>query len=130
VILADDLDHALEACEKAAIAAHSGEGSDARSLRQWFAQALGRADYADELAEACERIEVDQDGIIASQGDPADSMHFILEGRVGIIVEMGPGRPVRVRSLGPHTTIGEMGLITRQLRSATIQAEVPSVLSR
>ena len=33
-----------------------------------------------------------------------------------------------MRSLGPHTTIGEMGLITRQLRSATIQAEIDSVL--
>jgi sulfate permease, SulP family len=38
------------------------------------------------------------------------------------------GRSVRVRSLGPHTTIGKMGLITRQSRSATIQAELDSVL--
>ncbi len=128
VILANDLDHALESCEKAVIASHSGEGSDARSLRQWFTQTLGSADYAEQLAESCERIEVNQDGIIASQGDPADCMHFILEGRVGIIVEIDPGRMIRVRSLGPHTTIGEMGLITQQLRSATIQAEVPSVL--
>lgn len=55
-------------------------------------------------------------------------MHFILEGRIGIIVKMDDGRMIRVRSLGPHTTIGEMGLITRQKRSATIKAEVPSVL--
>jgi SulP family sulfate permease len=55
-------------------------------------------------------------------------MHFILEGRIGIIVKMEDGRMIRVRSLGPHTTIGEMGLITRQVRSATIQTEVPSVL--
>jgi sulfate permease, SulP family len=80
------------------------------------------------LAEVCERLDVDQDAIIATQGEPARSMHFILEGRVGIIVGMDDGRSIRVRSLGPHTTIGEMGLITSQLRSATIQAEVPSVL--
>jgi SulP family sulfate permease len=55
-------------------------------------------------------------------------MHFILEGRVGIVVDMGDGRTMRVRSLGRHTTIGEMGLITRRPRSATIQAETPSVL--
>jgi SulP family sulfate permease len=55
-------------------------------------------------------------------------MHFILEGRVGIIVDMGDGRTMRVRSLGRHTTIGEMGLITRRPRSATIQAEAVSVL--
>ena len=34
---------------------------------------------------------------------------------------------MRVRSLGPHTTIGEMGLITGQPRSASVQAEVASV---
>jgi SulP family sulfate permease len=55
-------------------------------------------------------------------------MHFILEGRVGIIVDMGDGRTMRVRSLGRHTTIGEMGLITQRPRSATIQAETASVL--
>ena len=55
-------------------------------------------------------------------------MHFILEGRVGIIVDLSEGRTARVRSLGRHTTVGEMGLITRSPRSATIQAEAPSVL--
>ena len=35
---------------------------------------------------------------------------------------------MRLRSLGPHTTIGEMGLITGRPRSATIAAEADSVL--
>jgi SulP family sulfate permease len=55
-------------------------------------------------------------------------MHFLLEGRVGIVVTMDDGRSLRVRSLGRHTTIGEMGLIASRNRSATIQAEMPSVL--
>jgi SulP family sulfate permease len=128
VILADDLDHALESCEKAVIAAHLAEGGDARTLLDWPTQALGSADYGKRLAAAYERLDVDKDAIIASQGEAAGSMHFILEGRVGIIVKMDDARSIRVRSLGPHTTIGEMGLITSQLRSATIQAEIPSVL--
>lgn len=83
---------------------------------------------AEQLAASCKRLEVRKGDVIASQGDAADCMHFILEGRVGIIVKFEDGQSVRVRSLGPHTTIGEMGLITRQLRSATIQAEADSVL--
>jgi SulP family sulfate permease len=55
-------------------------------------------------------------------------MHFILEGRIGIIVDIGETRSMRVRSLGRHTTIGEMGLIAHRMRSATIQAETASVL--
>jgi len=128
VILADDLDHALESCEEAVIAAHSGEGGDGRSLREWFAKALGNVEYGEQLAESCKRLEFRRGDVIASQGDPADCMHFILEGRVGIIVKLEDGRSIRVRSLGPHTTIGEMGLITRRLRSAAIQAEVDSLL--
>ena len=128
VSVAEDLDRALEACEKEVILAHSREGSDGRGLREWFTEALGSGDYAEQLIAYCQRLDVRQDEIIASQGEPADCMHFILEGRVGIIVAFDDGRSVRVRSLGPHTTIGEMGLITRQLRSATIQAEIDSVL--
>ena len=56
-------------------------------------------------------------------------MHFILEGRIGIVVDIGEERTMRVRSLGRHTTIGEMGLITGRPRSATIVAEAESVLS-
>jgi sulfate permease, SulP family len=128
VILADDLDRALESCEREVIAMHLAEGGTAESLRDWLTQALGSAEHAEQLFQLCERLEVGKDKIIAEQGDPARSMHFILEGRIGIIVKMDDGRLIRVRSLGPHTTIGEMGLITRQKRSATIKAEVPSVL--
>jgi SulP family sulfate permease len=55
-------------------------------------------------------------------------MHFILRDRISIVVNAGEGRRLRVRSLGRHTTIGEMGLITGQARSATIEAELASVL--
>ncbi len=128
IITVSDLDHALESCEKAVIAAHSAESNAAGSLREWLTKALGSAEYADQLADQCERLEVGKDEIIASQGDSADSMLFILEGRVGVLVETEDGRSIRVRSLGPYTMIGEMGLIARRPRSATIQAEVPSVL--
>src|SRR6201999_2309180 len=65
---------------------------------------------------------------LARAGDPADSMHFILEGRVGIMIPAGEDRTTRVRSLGRYTTIGEMGLVSHAPRSATIQAEVASIL--
>jgi sulfate permease, SulP family len=128
VIVSSDLDRALEACEQKVIETHQAESGDERSLRTWLSEALGSTENADLLAEHCHRLEVEPDDIIARQGDAATSMHFILEGRIGIIVDLGEGRTMRVRSLGRHTTIGEMGLITRRPRSATIQAESRSVL--
>ncbi|MGE5260684.1 MAG: cyclic nucleotide-binding domain-containing protein, partial [Actinomycetota bacterium] len=128
VIVADDLDRALESCENVVISAYRGEGNRGKTLGDWLSHALGSASLGAELASLCKRLEVERNEIIAEQGAEALSMHFILDGRMGILVKMDYGRLVRVRSLGPHTTIGEMGLITKQLRSATIQAEVPSVL--
>jgi SulP family sulfate permease len=128
VIVASDLDRALEACELAIIESHRTEANDARSLRAWLSDALENAQYADRLTEYCRRIEVVAGDIVARQGDPAASMHFILEGRIGVVVDLGEGRTMRLRSLGRHTTIGEMGLITGRPRSATIQAEADSVL--
>jgi SulP family sulfate permease len=55
-------------------------------------------------------------------------MHFILDGRVGIMIATIEGASTRVRSLGRYTTIGEMGLVSQAPRSATIQAEVASIL--
>jgi SulP family sulfate permease len=128
VTVAIDLDRALESCEQAIIEMHRAKVSDSRSLRAWLSEALGDAQLANSLAEYCRRLEVQSGDIIAKQGEPAASMHFILDGRVGIIVDLPEGRTTRVRILGRHTTVGEMGLITRSPRSATIQAEAASVL--
>jgi SulP family sulfate permease len=128
LIVSSDLDRALESCEQAVIAAHVAQGSQGKTLIEWLTHALGSAEFAEQLAAGCQRLEVKKGEIIAAQGEPARSMHFILEGRVGIIVTTEDGRSVRVRSLGSHTTIGEMGLITSRSRSATIEAEIPSVL--
>jgi sulfate permease, SulP family len=127
ILVIPELDRALEACETAIIAAHSDADNETRSLRDWLAEALGNAEYAELLALECKRLEFGAGEVVAHQGAAADSMHFILEGRVGIIVKLEDGRSVRVRSLGRHTTIGEMGLITGRPRSATVQAEIASV---
>jgi sulfate permease, SulP family len=128
IVVAPNLDRALEKCEAAVIEAHRAKGGDVHSLRAWLSEALSSAEHAECLASHCKRIDVQPGDVIAQQGGPSDSMHFILDGRVGIIVDLGEGRSVRVRSLGPQTTIGEMGLITGRPRSATIQAEIASVL--
>jgi SulP family sulfate permease len=123
-----ELDHALEWCENEIIARHQGLEREEASLRDWFTQILGTEHDAAALMHRCQRIEVVAGETIVSAGDAADSMHFILDGRVGIMVPADEGRTTRVRSLGRYTTIGEMGLVSHAPRSATIQAEVASVL--
>jgi SulP family sulfate permease len=128
VVIVPELDHALEGCENEIIAQHQGLEQEEASLRGWFTQILGSERDAEALMHRCERIEVDAGETIVSAGDAADSMHFILDGRVGIMIPAGEGRTTRVRSLGRYTTIGEMGLVSQAPRNATIQAEVASIL--
>ncbi len=128
VIIIPELDRALEWCENELIAQHQGLAQEQASLRDWFTGILDSEDDADELIRRCQRLEVEAGDIIVQAGDPADSMHFILDGRVGIMVPAEDDRTTRVRSLGRYTTIGEMGLVSQTPRSATIQAEVDSVL--
>ena len=123
-----ELDHALEWCENEIIAQHHGLEREQASLRDWFTQILGTEHDATQLIRRCQRIEVDAGETIVSAGEAADSMHFILDGRVGIMIPADEGRTTRVRSLGRYTTIGEMGLVSHAPRNATIQAEVASVL--
>jgi SulP family sulfate permease len=123
-----ELDHALEWCENEIIAQHEGHGDEEASLRDWFVRILDTEEDATELVRRCERIEVEAGDIIVRAGEPANSMHFILDGRVGVMIPTGDGGLTRVRSLGRYTTIGEMGLVAGAPRNATIQAEVASVL--
>jgi SulP family sulfate permease len=127
VIEGADLDHSLESCEDAIIEVHRPDEAGF-SLQSWLADALGSTEYADRLTKCCTRLEVQPGEDVAREGERSESMHFILKGRVGIFVSTDDGREVRVRSLGPHTTIGEMGLMTGRPRSATARAEVASTL--
>jgi len=128
ISIVPELDHALEWCENEIIAQHQCRAQEEASLRDWFTQIFATEDDAAELIHRCERIEVDAGEVIVSAGDAADSMHFILDGRVGIMVATREGGTTRVRSLGRYTSIGEMGLVSHAPRSATIQAEVASIL--
>jgi sulfate permease, SulP family len=128
VSIAPELDHALEWCENEIITEHQGLAQEEANLRDWFMQILGSEDDAMELIGRCQRLEVDAGETIVRSGEAAQSMHFILDGRVGIMVPADQGGTTRVRSLGRYTTIGEMGLVSHAPRSATIQAEVASIL--
>src|SRR6516165_6678334 len=51
ILVAPDLDRALESCEQAVIEAHQSEDTDIGSFRGWLSQALGSPQYADDLAK-------------------------------------------------------------------------------
>jgi SulP family sulfate permease len=129
VSIIPELDHALEWCENEIINQHRDHAQEGADLRGWFSRILGSEEDAAELIARCERLEVEAGETIVRAGEAAASMHFILDGRVGVMVPANAdGGMTRMRSLGRYTTIGEMGMVSQAPRSATIEAEVDSVL--
>jgi SulP family sulfate permease len=128
VMIVDELDHALEWCEAEVLRRHQATPAQDSDLRGWFAGMLGGDAAADELVRRCRRIELAPGTVIAEAGAAANSMYFILEGRIAVLVPTPDDRTIRVRSLGRHTIVGEMGLLAGQPRSARLQAEIDSVL--
>ena len=61
--------------------------------------------------------------LIIRQGDAADGLYVIIAGRFGIWVADAAG-DVHVRALGPGEIFGEMALLTREPRSASVRCEV------
>lgn len=63
----------------------------------------------------------DTGDVLLRQGDAADSLLIVLQGAVEVTVQ-DQGRSHLIARLGPHTVIGEIGLLTGGLRSANVVA--------
>ncbi len=57
-------------------------------------------------------------------GNPSDEMYIVISGELAIVTEEG----VRVATILPVTTVGEMGVMTGQPRSATVEVIKQSVV--
>ena len=63
--------------------------------------------------------------VIFHQGDPGDSLHFLTEGRVKVVLDAETGEEAVIAILGPGDSFGELALIDGEPRSATVEALEP-----
>jgi hypothetical protein len=75
------------------------------------------------LASACTPVEFTPGQAIVREGEPADALYVILEGSVGVTARGETGGEQRLRTMGPETYFGEIGLLERIPRTATVTAE-------
>jgi len=66
--------------------------------------------------------------VLFRQADPSDSIYVLLTGRLDVVVETAAGGRRRIGEIRAGETVGELGMITRQPRSATIVATRDSEL--
>lgn len=82
------------------------------------------------LAAAAERREVPAGTTIVQEGERADAFYVLTAGTVQVAArgELGVERPVR--TLGPGSYFGELGLLSNGLRTATVRAVDDVVVER
>ena len=80
------------------------------------------------LLDKMEECSFSAGAIIFSQGDPSDAFYFIESGAVQVAVKNAATRSKAVSELGPQAWFGEKGLVTGQLRSATVTTVKETVL--
>jgi len=82
----------------------------------------------DTLERAFERIDLPGGEELFKKGDPGDSLYVIARGRLRVMLD--EGGDIRLREIGPFQTVGELALLTGDVRQGTVVAVRDSVLYR
>ncbi|HEY3484359.1 MAG TPA: patatin-like phospholipase family protein, partial [Ilumatobacteraceae bacterium] len=82
------------------------------------------------LEYALERVDLPGGTTLFEQGDAADSLWVITRGRLRLLLPASDGGESLLRELGPDQTVGELALLTGDVRMGTVVAVRDSVLYR
>jgi CRP-like cAMP-binding protein len=94
-----------------------------------LAAALGPQNLA-VLTRAMSTLELPAGRRIIRDRMPVDSLYFILEGEVSILIEEG-GRSISLGRVGPGEWLGEVSVLSGEmLASSTVRSETPVKLTR
>src|SRR5512134_729225 len=103
-----------------------GPSSTGRFLRRVPVLSDLDDDLLDRLAEQVGEVSVRAGEWLVREGDAADSLYLIRSGRLEVVVEGPPETVIRVLRRGE--VLGELALLTEQVRSASVRARRDSEL--
>lgn len=120
----EDLDHALEWCEHRLLERHpeTGPPGEAPLARQALCAGLKPEELA-VLESKLARVRFSKGDTIVSEGSPAECLYFLGSGEVSVEIELGRNRRRRITRLHAGQAFGEMGILDKNVRSATVVAQ-------
>ena len=84
----------------------------------------------EQLARACEEVSLAAGEVVVREGDAADALYVLVDGEVAVTAR-GEGRRERaLRTMGPRSYFGEIGLLRGVPRTATVRTTEASTLWR
>ena len=119
-----DLDHGLEWCEKLLISTcpdHSNGGFS--HLQEQLKDIWPQEVPSHRLLTYLEPQLVDKGTHLIRQSDRSECLYFIESGQVTARLELDNGRSLRLRTMGPGTVVGEVGMFMGGQRMASVVTE-------
>ncbi len=80
------------------------------------------------IAELATEVRVEAGHVLFQEGQLGDSVYLVVTGEVEVSRHDSTGKPQPITTLGPQQTFGEMSLIDKEYRSATVRAKTPCEL--
>ena len=122
------IDAAVSAWDEAALAEPAGHALHTGDIEGLLSQQVGAA-ITTRLLPAFEAVPLAAGEVLFERGAASDALYVVASGRLAIVVPDGDSAgELTVRTLLPGSTVGEMGLFRHQPRSATVRAEVDTLV--
>jgi hypothetical protein len=102
---------------------------DFRALRRIRILATMKDDELERFAQFLETERFAQWSVVVRQGDPGDTMYFILEGELRVRIDLA-GKETILATLGPGEFFGDISLFDHGPRSADVVANSDSVVMK
>ena len=84
----------------------------------------------EQLARACEELVVPPGTVVIREGDVADALYVLVDGEVDVTARGEGTRRRHLRTMGPRTYFGEIGLLRGVARTATVRTTEATTLWR
>jgi SulP family sulfate permease len=123
-----DLDYALEWCEDSILDMEKDMDTDSFSLSQHLLDLFCTKEAVPRFMHYLEHLTIPAGYHLFHKGDVSENLYLVESGKIAVLLEIAPGRNIRLQTMGSGTVLGEMGLYTRKPRSASAVAEEPSSL--
>jgi SulP family sulfate permease len=125
------MDEAVGTCEDKIIKSEDSSAmGHAKLLNSRLKQAFSSKEQVDKFLHYLDRVELEAEQVLIRQGEQPAAMFFVEAGELAAILEIPPNKILRLRTMGPGSTVGEIGMYLRIPPTATVVASVKSVVHK
>jgi SulP family sulfate permease len=123
-----DLDRGLEWCENQILETSKFRRGRFVPLALQLKTFFPASDQVSKLMSYLEALRLREGEFLFHQGDPSEGLYFLESGQVSVVLELSNGKTKRLKTYSSGTILGEMGLYSQDVRSASVVADQSSRL--